>query len=258
MWGVVPAAGMGSRIQPLAFSKELLPVGAQRIDGHERPRAVAEYLLERMVLSGADRICVVIGPGKTDLITHFGSSFRGARLAYVVQQHPAGLCDALFHAASLVGADDPVLVGLPDTIWFPVDGFRRLRPTGLSFLLFPVDDASAFDAVACDETGRVKAIEVKKPRPSTSWIWGAFRLMGRDLRELEQLWRRRDRVDEYFGTLVNAWLAEGGEASAVKAGEHYVDVGTLGGYRAAITLLAAREGGDRTPHEARPETAVTP
>ena len=29
MWGIVPAAGRGSRIQPLAFSKELLPVGSR-------------------------------------------------------------------------------------------------------------------------------------------------------------------------------------------------------------------------------------
>ena len=50
MWGIVPAAGIGSRIQPLAFSKELLPVGS-RLDGDaERPRAVSEYLVERMVL----------------------------------------------------------------------------------------------------------------------------------------------------------------------------------------------------------------
>ena len=32
MWGIIPAAGKGSRIQPLAFSKELLPVGS-RYDG---------------------------------------------------------------------------------------------------------------------------------------------------------------------------------------------------------------------------------
>ena len=32
MWGIVPAAGAGARIQPLAFSKELLPVGS-RVDG---------------------------------------------------------------------------------------------------------------------------------------------------------------------------------------------------------------------------------
>ena len=49
MWGVVPAAGAGSRIQPLAFSKELLPVGSCIEDGVERPRAVCEYILERMI-----------------------------------------------------------------------------------------------------------------------------------------------------------------------------------------------------------------
>ena len=46
MWGIVPAAGQGTRIQPLAFSKELLPVGS-RVDGNgvERPRAVSEHLV---------------------------------------------------------------------------------------------------------------------------------------------------------------------------------------------------------------------
>ena len=34
VWGIVPAAGIGSRIQPLAFSKELLPVGS-RVDGDD-------------------------------------------------------------------------------------------------------------------------------------------------------------------------------------------------------------------------------
>ena len=36
-WGIVPAAGAGSRIQPLAFSKELLPVGSRIERGAERP-----------------------------------------------------------------------------------------------------------------------------------------------------------------------------------------------------------------------------
>ena len=46
------------------------------------------------------------------------------------------------------------------------------------------------------------------------------------------------RGDEYIGTLVNAYLATGGEAVAVPAGTDYVDVGTLGGYREAMRLLA--------------------
>jgi hypothetical protein len=36
---------------------------------------------------------------------------------------------------------------------------------------------------------------------------------------------------------VNAWLAEGGEAVGVRAGESYVDVGTLDGYRSAMQML---------------------
>jgi UTP-glucose-1-phosphate uridylyltransferase len=64
MWGIVPAAGNGTRIQPLAFSKELLPVGSRVESGVERPRAVSEYLVERMLRAGADRICFVISPAK--------------------------------------------------------------------------------------------------------------------------------------------------------------------------------------------------
>jgi hypothetical protein len=51
------------------------------------------------------------------------------------------------------------------------------------------------------------------------------------------LWCRRDRRDEYIGSLINAYLAEGGEAYAVAAGEVYVDVGTLNGYREAMRVL---------------------
>ena len=44
MWGIVPAAGQGSRMQPLAFSKELLPVGSRTEADRERPRAVARFI----------------------------------------------------------------------------------------------------------------------------------------------------------------------------------------------------------------------
>ena len=47
----------------------------------------------------------------------------------------------------------------------------------------------------------------------------------------------RPEPDEYIGTLVNAWLAQGGEAVGVRAGTSYVDVGTLDGYRSAMEAL---------------------
>ena len=238
MWGIVPAAGRGSRIQPLAFSKELLPVGSRVQDGVERPCAVSEYLVERMILGGADKICFVISPGKSDILEYFGGGYLDAALAYVVQPRASGLCDAIFRAVPLVGPDEPVIVGLPDTVWFPQDALRRLPDDVLSFLLFPVEDPSAFDAVVLDAADRVLEIQVKRPDADSRWIWGAFKMPGRVLRELHALWLARSCADEFIGTLVNAYLAAGGEARGVRAGEAYVDVGTLGGYRSAMTLLS--------------------
>jgi dTDP-glucose pyrophosphorylase len=248
MWGIVPAAGRGSRIQPLAFSKELLPVGSRSESGEERPCAVSEYLIERMILGGADKICFVISPGKSDIMEYFGASYGSTSLAYVVQPQPSGLCDAVFRAQAVVVRDESVLIGLPDTIWFPETGLADLPDDVLSFLLFPVERPEFFDAVVLDPIGRVREIQVKQTDAASNWIWGAFKMPGEVFQALRDLWLRRDRQDEYFGTLVNAYIAGGGSAIGVKTGTAYVDVGTLNGYRAAMQLLAEMPVRNRSGH----------
>ena len=238
MWGIIPAAGAGSRIQPLAFSKELLPVGSRRDGSAERPRAVSEYLLERMTLGGAARFCFVIAPGKSDILAYYGAHPTSAAMCYTVQPRPAGLCDASFRACPFIPPDEFVLVGLPDTIWFPEDALCALGDDPLSFLLFPVDEPERFDAVLTERDGRVREIRVKRADADTRWVWGAFKLSGRTLAELHALWKQRAECDEYIGTLVNAWLAAGGRSVGVRAGEVYLDVGTLHGYREAIRVLS--------------------
>jgi len=237
MLGIIPAAGRGSRIQPLGFSKELLPVGS-RVDGLvERPCAVSEYLVQRMLAAGVDKLCFVIGPGKSDILEYYSAGYGSAATVFVVQPTPAGLCDAIFRAAPLAAPDEPVLVGLPDTIWYPADGYLALPDDRLAFLLFPVERPEFFDAVVTDTEARVREIQVKRRDAASDWVWGAFRMPGRVLHDLQALWLRRARQDEYVGTLVNAYLAEGGEAAGIRAGTAYVDVGTFDGYRAAMELL---------------------
>ncbi len=236
MWGIIPAAGKGSRIQPLAFSKELLPLGAPFEGGKPRPRAVSDYLMERLVMGGATRLCCVISPSKSDILAYYGGSAYGAPLCYCVQPEPLGLCDAIFRAVPVVDPNQPVLVGLPDTVWFPANGLCALAADRLSFLLFPVDQPQFFDAVVAAEDGRVEEIQVKQPGAKSNWIWGAFKMPGAVFHSLHDLWLRRR--DEYIGTLVNAWLAEGGEAWGVRAGRSYLDVGAMEGYIEAMRTLA--------------------
>jgi glucose-1-phosphate thymidylyltransferase len=240
MWGIIPAAGRGSRIQPLAFSKELLPVGTRTEGDEERPRAVSEYLVDRLLKAGADKLCFVISPGKSDILAYYGGRLPDADICYAIQDEPAGLCDALFRALPFIGDDEWVVVGLPDTIWFPEDALRMLdEAVDLSFLLFPVDHPELFDSVVLDDANRVLRIDVKQPVTESHWIWGAFKLRGRTLRELRRLWQQPGRHDEYIGTLINEYIRCGGKALGVPAGRAYVDVGTINGYREATKLLEA-------------------
>ena len=251
MIGIIPAAGMGQRIQPLGCSKELLPVGSRLVDGVERPKAVAEYPVERMIAAGADQICMVISAEKTDLIRYFAERQYAAEIFYVLQQQPQGLCDALFRAHPFAIHHQRILIGLPDTIWFPENGYRPAlslleASADLGLLLFPVANPSVFDAVLSDEHGYVQEIEVKRLSARSHWVWGAVTSSGEAFHNLKLLWDSRHRQDQYLGHLLNAYIAAGNTVRSICAGEIYMDVGTLEGYHQALNFL-------RDPGFVRPE-----
>jgi dTDP-glucose pyrophosphorylase len=241
MIGIIPAAGAGQRIQPLGCSKELLPVGSRPVDGVERPKAVAEYLVERMIAAGATQICLVISADKVDIVRYFAERQYAAQIFYVVQQRPLGLCDALFRAEPFARDHEHVLLGLPDTIWFPENAYRSAlesdRRADVNLILFPVLQPQHFDAVVCDEFGYVQRVDVKRPAPGSHWVWGAVTATGEAFHALKLLWESRHREDEYLGNLLNAYIAAGNLVHGTHCGEKYMDVGTLEGYHAAQDFL---------------------
>ena len=109
MWGIIPAAGRGSRMDT----------------GGERPCAVSEYLVERMIFGGAAKIAFVISPGKSDIIEYYGASYGSAALAYLVQPYPSGLCDSIFRPHRLFRPMNRswlaflILFGFPKRDWPP-------------------------------------------------------------------------------------------------------------------------------------------
>ncbi len=63
-FAVVPVAGRGTRLLPLAKSqpKEMLPVGR---------KPVVQYVVEELARCGIGRLLFVTGPGKTAIENHF-------------------------------------------------------------------------------------------------------------------------------------------------------------------------------------------
>ena len=51
--GIIPAAGRGTRLAPLPFSKELFPLGYQQVKIDDRiqwrPKVVSQYMIEQMI-----------------------------------------------------------------------------------------------------------------------------------------------------------------------------------------------------------------
>lgn len=240
MIGIIPAAGAGQRIQPLGCSKELLPVGSRMVEGVERPKAVSEYLVERMIAAGASQICMVISAEKSDIVRYYAERSYAAEIFYVVQHHPQGLCDALFRAEPFARQHEQVLIGLPDTVWFPENAYYPAlnhQSADVNLILFPVQNPSAFDSVLCDPQNFVSKVEVKVSAPQSNWIWGAITATGNSFRSLKLLWDARHGEDEYLGTLLNAYIDAGNPVRGHFAGETYMDVGTMQGFRQAQDFL---------------------
>lgn len=160
--GVVPAAGYATRLQPLVGSKEVHSV---------RGRPVMDYLIDRLVRAGCDEIRVVTRPEKADVIAH-----AERQNLTVVLAHPRSVSRSLLAGLDGVRPDDLVLLGFPDTIWEPLDGFVRLLEALEGFEvalgLFRGREPQRSDVVEFAESGIVTSVQVKPSTPRSDWIWG--------------------------------------------------------------------------------------
>lgn len=211
--GLIPAAGLAERLQPLEGSKEMLSVGG---------RPVMDALVERM-REAADEIVVVTRPEKHDVIEH--SRALGLR---VVEGEPSSVSESLLLG---LGRADTVLVGFPDTIWEPVDGFVRLvaalEEADVALGVFESQEPERSDVVALDGV-RVEAVDVKPDRPRSTLIWGCAAARADALAGLA----RHDQPGLLFDE-----LAREGRVRAVRFAGAMIDIGTPEALARARRLL---------------------
>ena len=265
--GLLPAAGKASRIQPLPCSKELLPIGFQTVGAEKgranlRPKAVSNYLLDCMHYAGARQAYVVINRGKWDIPSYYGpGTLTGIDLAYIITDYSYGAPFSLKQAFPFVSGAT-ILLGFPDIIMSPVDGFSRLlerkTETGADLVLglFRATEPAKMDMVELDDHGEIKAIDIK-PRTTAliyTWIiavWSpAFTaFMQTYLDDVEPVLRRKlqdtpgERLPEYYvGQVIQAALKSNLHiANVIFEEETYTDIGTPDSLVSAMTTMAGRE-----------------
>ena len=180
MFGILPAAGRGTRVAGLRWRKWLYPVGweSATVNGTEvrRPRVVAAYMMDAMIRAGAHRLFVVVGES-AEVMSYFGETRNGTPIAYLVQDEPRGQSFSIDLARPWLPERHTMLYGQPDTIVEPADAFSHLLAThraadaDLTLGLFPTDRPQQFGMVRLEGDRPVEIVD--KPRETDlRLMWG--------------------------------------------------------------------------------------
>lgn len=246
--GLIPAAGRGTRLGALPFSKEILPVDWDTANGQQtRPVAVIEKLIRSLRVAGATRTFVVLRTGKWDIPAYLGDGGPwDMSLGYVMMRHPHGQPFSLDAAYPFLG-DATVLLGYPDILIEPEDAHLRVADhlesssANIVLGLFPVRDPEKTDMVELDSSGSVSRLVVK-PADSTlryTWMVAAWDSSITEFLHrfvLDRVGRGADGDESafvvdgrelYMGDVFTAAITEGFKVEPVVFDDgRYIDIGT--------------------------------
>lgn len=240
--GMIPAAGKGTRLHPLPFSKELYPIGYHEVnvDGEKKVRSkvVSQYLVNHMVGIGAEKIIITLGPGKTDIMDYYASGKRsGVDIIYNFQETPTGMPFALDLGFPWLSPNDVVVFGMSDTIIEPENAFATLKAffddkkPDLVLGLFPTDNPSKFGMVDFKKDSGEIVTTVDKPQQTQlDHMWGCCLWNYKFASFMhEKLKARKDEKKELvFGDIINAAILDKLKVFAKPiAGGKYIDIGTI-------------------------------
>jgi dTDP-glucose pyrophosphorylase len=216
--GIIPAAGYATRLQPIRSSQEVYPI---------KGKPVMNHLIERMRAARCSEIRVVTRPEKTDVVSNAKQC-----AAKVIFGHPPSLAKSIAMGLEGIADDDIVLLGFPDTIWKPADGFSKLVSAlesdhRVALGLFRSREPERSDVVTLhDSTSLVSGIAVKPDTPSSDLIWGCAAARARAMRGLEE----SEWPSEHFDSLCRTRVVIGVWLSDV-----FTDIGTRSGLSQALT-----------------------
>lgn len=179
--GVIPAAGLGTRLPLLPFSKELFPISY--LEGSSNRdveiRMIIEFLINSLKGAGVSELLIVINKEKTDILRYLNDGAKfDAHIGYLLQEIRAGMPDAIDQAFPWLSEDVKVFFGMPDTIFTPENAFADLSTfnqetnADLSLGLFPTESPYKYGMVKFDSDNRFIDTIDKPAKTELKFMWG--------------------------------------------------------------------------------------
>jgi glucose-1-phosphate thymidylyltransferase len=167
MKAIIPAAGIGKRLQPLTFflPKPLFYVGSKRI---------IDYVILSLSEVEIDEYIVIVGYKKEMLKEHLLKNYPDKKFTFVEQEKQSGLGDAVFKGLKEIeGKDYPLVVLLSDTI-IDLDVKRFLKTKNSKIALMEVEDPKRFGVAKVSEDFVVDVVEKPEHYISNKAIVGFY------------------------------------------------------------------------------------
>ena len=156
MKAILLAAGEGTRLRPLTYQ-----IPKPLIDVSGRP--IIQYALEQLK-SYVDEYVLVIGYKAEQIQKHFGDSFEGRKITYVIQEQQLGTGHAVNCAREHLIHEKKFVLIMGDNIYTKHDVYRCME-NGLCVLVTEVKEPQKFGIVITDSSGNLVNI-IEKPKNS--------------------------------------------------------------------------------------------
>ena len=238
--GLIPAAGLASRLAPLPCSKELYPVGfgSEQLGQRVYPKVICQYLLEKMSLAGISKAYIILRAGKWDIPSYFGDgSLLGLNLAYLMMNLPYGVPLTLDQAYPFI-QDAIVALGFPDILFEPDDAYLKVfahlaaRDNDVVLGLCPTDSPQKVDMVELAEDGKIERLVIKPQETNLQYSWAVAvwtpvftDFMHEYLSTFKETAAQQPEL--FVGDVFNAAIQKGLKVEGVRISDKpYLDIGT--------------------------------
>lgn len=183
MKAIIPAAGLGTRLRPLTFTR---PKPVLRVAG----KPIIRHAIETLAEAGITEIGIVVSDITRGEIQHAVRELTDVNITMINQHEQLGLGHAVLTAKNWIG-DNDFCVYLGDNLFehgaIPfVERFKRERPAGL-IALVEVPDPRAFGVAELAGDQIIRLVEKPKNPPSNFAVAGLYCFQSKIFSVLETL-----------------------------------------------------------------------
>jgi glucose-1-phosphate thymidylyltransferase len=246
--GIVPMAGLATRLGQLPCSKEIHPIAPEiwMKNGGEPPRVVCEYLLRKMQIAGITKVYIVIRNGKWDIPSFLeDGSAIGLNLAYLMMGLPYGSPYSIDQAYPFLDGST-VALGFPDMILGPGNIFKEVlehqktEQVDIVLGLFPTDRPDKVDMVEVNENKRITNIIIKPGQTDLKFSWGIAvwsPIFSSYMHNYLQLHQNdvKSKPELFVGDIIQSAINDGMRVEGIRVSDKpFLDIGTKDDLRQVI------------------------